>query len=65
MAAGHIDIAMDAGLQPYDIAALLPIIAGAGGVYAEWNGGDAVKGGNIISAGSQKLLDEALAMMCG
>lgn len=65
MAAGHIDIAMDAGLQAYDIAALLPIIAGAGGAYAEWTGGNAVQGGNIISAGSQALLDEALAVMTG
>ena len=65
MAAGHIDIAMDAGLQAYDIAPLLPIIAGAGGTYAEWTGGDAANGGNIITAGSQALLDEALAVMRG
>ena len=65
MAAGHIDIAMDAGLQAYDIAALLPIIAGAGGAYAEWTGGNPVNGGNIISAGSRALLDEALAVLCG
>ena len=65
MAAGHIDIAMDANLQAYDIAPLLPIVTGAGGVYAEWTGGDAAKGGNIITAGSQALLDEALAVMKG
>lgn len=63
MAAGHIDIAMDANLQAYDIAPLLPIVTGAGGVYAEWTGGDAAKGGNVITAGSQALLDEALAVM--
>lgn len=65
MAAGHIDIAMDANLQAYDIAPLLPIVTGAGGVYAEWTGGDAAKGGNVITAGSQALLDEALAVMRG
>jgi myo-inositol-1(or 4)-monophosphatase len=65
MAAGHIDIAMDAGLQTYDIAPLLPIIAGAGGVSAEWRGGDPAKGGNIITAGSPALLEEALAVMKG
>jgi myo-inositol-1(or 4)-monophosphatase len=63
MAAGHIDIAMDADLQAYDIAPLLPIISGAGGVYAEWTGGEAAKGGNIVTAGSQALLDEALAVL--
>jgi myo-inositol-1(or 4)-monophosphatase len=65
MAAGHLDIAMDAGLQTYDIAALIPIIEGAGGCVAEWTGGDPAQGGNILSAGSRALLDEALAVMQG
>lgn len=63
MAAGHLDIAMDANLQAYDIAPLLPIVTGAGGVYAEWTGGDAAQGGNVITAGSQALLEEALAVL--
>jgi histidinol phosphatase-like enzyme (inositol monophosphatase family) len=63
MAAGHIDIAMDCGLQPYDITPLLPIVTGAGGVAAEWTGGDMSQGGNVITAGSQDLLEEALAVM--
>lgn len=63
LAAGHIDIAMDCGLQPYDIAPLLPIITGAGGVAAEWTGGEPSRGGNVMTAGSPALLDEALAIM--
>ena len=63
MAAGHIDIAMDCGLQPYDITPLLPIVTGAGGVAAEWTGGDMNNGGNVISAGSAPLLEEALTVM--
>jgi myo-inositol-1(or 4)-monophosphatase len=63
MAAGHIDIAMDCGLQPYDIVPLLPIVTGAGGFAAEWTGGDLAKGGNVITTGSRALLDEALAIM--
>ena len=63
MAAGHLDIAMDCGLQPYDITPLLPIVTGAGGVAAEWTGGDMSKGGNVITAGSPALLEEALAIM--
>lgn len=65
MAAGHIDIAMDANLQAYDIAPLLPIVTGAGGAYAEWTGGNAAEGGNVLTAGSQALLDEALEIMRG
>ena len=63
MAAGHIDIAMDCGLQPYDITPLLPIVTGAGGFAAEWTGGDLAKGGNVITAGSRELLDEAMKIM--
>ncbi len=63
MAAGHIDIAMDCGLQPYDITPLLPIVTGAGGFAAEWTGGDMSKGGNVITAGSRALLDEAMDIM--
>lgn len=63
MAAGHLDIAMDCALQPYDITPLLPIVTGAGGVAAEWTGGDISRGGNVITAGSEALLEEALAVM--
>lgn len=63
MAAGHLDIAMDAGLQAYDIMPLIPIVEGAGGHVAEWCGGEASAGGNVICAGSRSLLQEALAVM--
>ena len=63
VAAGHLDIAMDAGLQIYDIAALIPIITGAGGVVGTWDGRDPSRGGNIIAASSPALLDEACAIM--
>ena len=63
LAAGHIDIALDAGLQPYDIGALIPIIKGAGGAVGSWNGSIPAEGGNIICAGSESLLEAAIAVM--
>ena len=63
LAAGHLDIAMDAGLQPYDIGALIPIIEGAGGAVGSWSGSFPAEGGNIICAGSQALLEAAIAVM--
>jgi len=63
LAAGHIDIALDAGLQPYDIAPLIPIIEGAGGIVSTWNGESARLGGDIIAASSQALYEEALALL--
>jgi len=65
MAAGQVDIAMDARMETYDIAPLLPIIEGAGGVVSTWTRGDAAKGGNVIAASSHGLLEEALAVIAG
>jgi myo-inositol-1(or 4)-monophosphatase len=63
LAAGHLDIALDAGLQAYDIAALIPIIEGAGGAVGSWSGSVPAEGGNIICAGSERLLKEAIEVM--
>jgi histidinol phosphatase-like enzyme (inositol monophosphatase family) len=63
MAAGQVDIAMDAHMEIYDIAPLMPIIEGAGGVVTTWTRGNPSKGGNVIAASSRVLLDEALGVI--
>jgi myo-inositol-1(or 4)-monophosphatase len=63
LAAGQMDIAMDAGLQIYDIAALIPIIEGAGGVVGTWTDNDPNQGGNILAASSKELLEAAREVM--
>jgi myo-inositol-1(or 4)-monophosphatase len=63
LAAGQIDLALDAGLQPYDIVALIPIIEGAGGVVATWDGGDPAGGGDIMAAANRSLFDQASALL--
>src|SRR4051794_26345288 len=65
LAAGQIDVAMDARLEVYDIAPLIPIIRGAGGVVSTWSGGDPSEGGNVVAASSRRLLDEALRLLAG
>ena len=63
LAAGNVDIAMDAGLAAYDIAALVPIIRNAGGVVTTWDGGPAARGGDIIAASGPELHARALAVI--
>src|SRR5690606_30634377 len=41
LASGHIDLVVEAGLKDVDIARLIPIITGAGGVITTWDGGPA------------------------
>jgi myo-inositol-1(or 4)-monophosphatase len=65
LAAGHLDIAMDTGLQVYDIAALIPIIRGAGGHVGTWTDNNVHQGGNILAASSEALCHAARKRMLG
>ena len=60
LASGHVDLVIEPGLQPYDIAALIPVIEGAGGVVTTWTGGSAAQGGNVVASGDPRLHDLAL-----
>jgi histidinol phosphatase-like enzyme (inositol monophosphatase family) len=63
LAAGHIDLVIEAGLKPYDIVALIPIIEGAGGIVTTWTGESAAKGGSIVAAGDRRIHEAALALL--
>jgi histidinol phosphatase-like enzyme (inositol monophosphatase family) len=63
LAAGQMDLVIEAGLKPYDIVALVPIIEGAGGVVTTWDGENAAKGGRIIAAGDPAVYDEARRLL--
>jgi histidinol phosphatase-like enzyme (inositol monophosphatase family) len=65
LAMGQVDLATDAGLNPYDIQALMPIVRGAGGVVTTVDGGNASMGGFIVAAGSASLHRLALECMTG
>ncbi|MCD7060532.1 histidinol-phosphatase [Pelagibacterium sp. HS1C4-1] len=60
LASGHIDLVIEAGLKDVDIAPLVPIIEGAGGVVTTWDGGRAEKGGTCIAAATPQLHEEAM-----
>lgn len=63
LAAGSIDMVVETGLQPYDVAALIPVIENAGGVVTDWRGHPAKLGGQIAAAANQDILDEALVSL--
>ena len=60
VAAGHADVVIESGLQPYDIVALIPIIEGAGGRVTDWQGGSAARGGRVVASGDRRLHDRVL-----
>ena len=65
VAAGHVDLVIESGLQPYDIAALIPIVKGAGGVVTTWSGDEAQGGGAVVAAGDPRVHEAALKLLAG
>lgn len=65
LAAGHLDLVVEAGLKPYDIVALVPIIEGAGGVVTDWSGGMPEAGGSILACGDRALHAEVISRLAG
>jgi myo-inositol-1(or 4)-monophosphatase len=63
LAAGHINLVIEAGLKPHDVVALIPLIEGAGGVMTNWTGGPAWEGGQILAASDPALHAEAMALL--
>ena len=63
LAAGQVDLVIEAGLQNYDIAAPLALIEAAGGIVTNWQGGSAHEGGQVIAAASEAVHQEALARL--
>ncbi len=65
LAMGHIDLVAEAGLKPFDILPLIPIIERAGGVVSDWKGGDPRAGGCILAAGDRRIHAAAVEILSG
>ena len=65
LAAGFVDLVVEAGLKPYDIVALIPIIERAGGRITTWDGKPATQGGRIVAAGDPRLHEQAVQSPIG
>ena len=50
VARGRLDCYYEAGVNAWDIAALVPIIRGAGGVISDWHGGPAYPAESTVAA---------------
>lgn len=63
LAAGQIDLVIEAGLNAYDIQAPIAVIQAAGGVVTDWTGGAAHMGGRVVAAATPELHAEALRIL--
>jgi len=75
LAAGHVDLVVEADLKPYDFMALVPVVEGAGGKITDWRGGalrwtgvgggggNGGGGGEVVAAGDARVHAEALELL--
>jgi histidinol phosphatase-like enzyme (inositol monophosphatase family) len=63
LAAGQVDLVVEAGLSAYDVQGPIAVIEAAGGIVTDWKGGPAHEGGRILAAGSQDIHRAALAVL--
>jgi inositol-phosphate phosphatase/L-galactose 1-phosphate phosphatase/histidinol-phosphatase len=65
VAAGFVDLVLEASLKPYDFCAMVPIVEGAGGVATDWRGAplDLVADGRILVAGDKRAHRAALSLL--
>jgi len=65
VAAGMLDLVVEASLGPWDIQAHMPILKAAGGIATAWDGGPAQHGGRVVVAGDARIHAQALAILAG
>ena len=63
LAAGQVDLVIEAGLQPYDIQAPIAVVQAAGGIVTDWTGGPAHHGGRVIAAATPELHAAGLGLL--
>jgi histidinol phosphatase-like enzyme (inositol monophosphatase family) len=63
VATGWADICLDPIMNPWDIAALVPVIRGAGGVITDWRGGPAYPAESTIAAATPALHAQIVAAL--
>lgn len=65
LALGMIDIVAESSLKPWDWAALVPIVEGAGGRITDWQGAALAPdcSGQVLAVGDPALLEPALTLL--
>ncbi|MEM1152087.1 MAG: inositol monophosphatase family protein, partial [Pseudomonadota bacterium] len=61
LSAGTLDLIAESGLAPWDAAALVAVVNGAGGLATDWRGRPATaKGGQLLCCASAGVQEQAL-----
>ena len=65
LATGFVDLVSECSMHNHDIAALVPVVEGAGGIMTDWHGEplDINSAGCVLAAGDRALHAQALAVL--
>ncbi len=65
VANGTVDMVCEASLKAYDFCALVPVVAGAGGIISDWQGAplNIGSGGRVLAAGDRRSHSAALEII--
>ncbi len=63
VAAGQVDLVIEAGLKAHDIQAPMAVIEAAGGIVTDWEGRPCHMGGRVIAAANRAVHAEALELL--
>ena len=63
IAAGQIDLVIEAGLLAYDVQGPIAVIEAAGGIVTDWQGNPCPMGGRGLAAANRAIHAEALALL--
>ncbi|MCI2400522.1 histidinol-phosphatase [Aliiroseovarius subalbicans] len=63
VAAGQIDLVVEAGLEAYDIQGPMAVIQAAGGIVTDWHGGPVHMGGRAVAAANAGIHAAALEVL--
>ena len=63
LAAGQVDLVIEAGLHSYDIQAPIAVIEAAGGIVTDWSGGPVHMGGQALAAANETIHRAALELL--
>jgi len=65
LALGFVDMVIEANFHAWDVAALIPLVEGAGGIITSWDGGSAQPGKTILASGDRRIHAEAMRLLAG
>jgi len=65
LASGHVDLVIEAQLEPYDFFALVPVVESAGGIITDWSGNRLEQGsdGRVVAAATPQLHRATLVLL--